>query len=123
MSFIYPTQLCLPQTHLFDTPTCSSAAPSSSLANTCLDHIAGHVLLSPPLQLSLSLSLSLTYYLKPLLNKVLKTSTIKELEKELIFGFPVGPEFDRWSDRSSTDGRTGDVINNLIIIYLNYINN
>ena len=43
---------------------------------------------------------------------VLKTSTVKESEKELNTGFMVGP-----------DGRTGDVINNLIIIYLNYINN
>ena len=41
---------------------------------------------------------------------VLKTSMIKEPVKELITGFLVGPQ-------------TGDVINNLIIIYLNYINN
>ena len=37
---------------------------------------------------------------------VLKTGTVKEPENVLI-----------------TDGRTDDVINNLIIIYLNYINN
>ena len=36
---------------------------------------------------------------------VLKTGTKKELEKKLITGFLVGP-----------DGRTGDVINNLIKI-------
>ena len=41
---------------------------------------------------------------------VLKTSMIKEPVKELITSFLVGPQ-------------TGDVINNLIIIYLNYINN
>ena len=40
---------------------------------------------------------------------------VKESIEELITGFLVrsGP----------TDGQTGDVINNLIIIYLNYINN
>ena len=54
---------------------------------------------------------------------VLKTGTVKEPENVLITGFMVGPRFDRWSDRGSTDGRTDDVINNLIIIYLNYINN
>ena len=42
---------------------------------------------------------------------VLKTGTVKEPKNVLITGFMVGP------------GRTGDVINNLIIIYLNYINN
>ena len=41
-----------------------------------------------------------------------KMGTVKELVEELITGFLV--EFD---------GRIGDVINNLIIIYLNYINN
>ena len=52
------------------------------------------------------------------LNMVLKTGTVKEPENELITGFIVG--------RDPTDGRTGDVINNLIniyLIYLNYINN
>ena len=52
------------------------------------------------------------------LNMVLKTGTVKELENELITGFMVG--------RDPTDGRTSDVINNLIniyLIYLNYINN
>ena len=39
---------------------------------------------------------------------VLKTSTVKELENELITDYMVGPS---------------DVINNLINIYLNYINN
>ena len=43
---------------------------------------------------------------------VLKTGTVKEPEKVLITGFMVGP-----------DGRIVDIINNLIIIYLNYINN
>ena len=39
---------------------------------------------------------------------VLKTGTVKELENELITDYMVRPS---------------DVINNLIIIYLNYINN
>ena len=43
---------------------------------------------------------------------VLKTGTVKEPVEELITGFLV-----------ELDGRIGDVINNLIIIYLNYINN
>ena len=43
---------------------------------------------------------------------VLKTGTVKEPKNELITGFMVGP-----------NGRTDDVINNLINIYLNYINN
>ena len=46
---------------------------------------------------------------------VLKTGTLKEPKNELITGL--------WSDRGPIDGRIGDVINNLIIIYLNYINN
>ena len=46
---------------------------------------------------------------------VLKTGTVKEPEKELITGFMIR--------RGPTDGQTGDVINNLIIIYSNYINN
>ena len=46
---------------------------------------------------------------------VLKTGTVKEPKKEKL---PV-----LWSDWSPTDGRTDNVINNLIIIYLNYINN
>ena len=47
--------------------------------------------------------------------KVLKTSMVKEPENKLITGFMVG--------RGPTNSWTGDVINNLIIIYLNYINN
>ena len=47
---------------------------------------------------------------------VLKIGMVKEPVKELIItGFLV-----RWG---SIDGRTGNVKNNLIIIYLNYINN
>ena len=42
---------------------------------------------------------------------VLKICTVKELENVLITGFMV------------EHGQTDDVINNLIIIYLNYINN
>ena len=41
-----------------------------------------------------------------------KMGTVKELVEELITGFLV-----------ELDGRIGDVINNLIIIYLNYIDN
>ena len=51
-------------------------------------------------------------FMEPLNSMVLKTGTVKEPENVLITGFMVGP-----------DGRTGDVINNLIITYLNYINN
>ena len=43
---------------------------------------------------------------------VLNTGTVKESENGLITDFLVGP-----------DGQTNDVINNLIIIYLNCINN
>ena len=46
---------------------------------------------------------------------VLKTGKVKEPIEELITGFLVRP--------GPTDGQTGDVINNLIIIYINYINN
>ena len=44
---------------------------------------------------------------------ILKIDTMKESENELITSFTVGP----------ADGRTDNVINNLIIVYLNYINN
>ena len=47
-----------------------------------------------------------------ILIKVLKTSTVKEPENVLITSFMVG--------RGPINGRTGDIINNLIIIYLNY---
>ena len=46
---------------------------------------------------------------------VLKTGTVKEPENVLITGFMVGP--------GPTNGQTSNIINNLIIIYLNYINN
>ena len=46
---------------------------------------------------------------------VLKTGMVKEPKNVLITGFMVGSGL--------TNGQTGDVINNLIIIYLNYINN
>ena len=39
---------------------------------------------------------------------------MKESKNGLVTGF--------WSDQDSTDGRTGDVINNIINKILNYIN-
>ena len=68
----------------------------------------------------------MTFLIVLTITMVSKTGMVKEPEKYLITGFMVGlirwknrknielPVL--WSDRGPTDGRTGDIINNLIKI-------
>ena len=60
-----------------------------------------------------TLLITVTY--QGVISKVLRTDTVKEPKNELITGFLVGLR--------PTDGQTDEIINNLIITYLNYVNN